>query len=64
MSLIKLDNLAMDASGQNPVRVWPAAMSDIVALTQCTEVVDDKKTYIRFLVRTLQIFDEEVVERY
>ena len=62
--MIKLDNLAFDASGQNPIRVWPSAMSDLVALTQRAEQVEHKKTYIRFLVRTLQIFDEEIVERY
>lgn len=64
ISLLKLDNLTFAPNSDTPIREWPTAMSDLVSLPQCSEEFEHKKTYIRFIVKTLQIFDEEVVERF
>ena len=57
--LLKLDNLQ-----PNDERKWPTIFSDLIALVQSTEDVELQKLYIRFIIKTLQIFDEELVERY
>lgn len=60
--LVKLDNLTVD--GQNNIaRQWPEVISELVALVEASGDVDHQKTFIRFIVKTLQIFDEEIVER-
>ena len=38
-------------------------MADLTTLPQCSNDVEDQKTYIRFIVKALQIFDEEIVEK-
>ena len=60
--LLKLDNLAFDEN-RNPVRSWPSAISDLVSLPQCSPDPEHQKIHIRFIIKTMQIFDEEVVDR-
>ena len=38
-------------------------MADLTTLPQCSNDVEHQKTYIRFIVKALQIFDEEIVEK-
>ena len=42
---------------------WPEIFSDLVGLLSQTEDFETQKLYIRFVIKTLQIFDEEIVER-
>lgn len=60
--LVKLDNLTVDAQN-NITRQWPEMISELVALVEASSDVDHQKVFIRFIVKTLQIFDEEIVER-
>jgi len=60
--LLKLDNLTFDAHGA-PVREWPTAMADLVSLPNCTSDVEQQKVYIRFIVKTMNFFEEEIVDR-
>ena len=62
VQLLKLDNLKFDGQG-NPIRYWPTAMQDLISLPEYTSVLEHQKLYTRFIIKTLQIFDEEVVER-
>ena len=42
---------------------WPTVFTDLLGLIQVTDDVEVQKLYMRFIIKTLQIFDEEVVER-
>ena len=58
--LLKLDHIDEDAQGQ-PIQQWPSAITDLVSLAN-NEV--HRKLFIRFIVKTLHIFEEEIVDRY
>ena len=53
---IKLDNLCQQ-------RQWPQAFADLLSLVQNSADENAQKQFIRLIVKTLQVFDEEVVER-
>ena len=59
--LMKLDNAARKDS--KPELKWPTIMDDLLSLVQASSDVEHQKLYIRFIVKTLQIFEEEVVEK-
>ena len=62
VQLLKLDNLTVDELG-NPLRTWESAILDLTQLPESSEDPELKKLFIRFIVKTMQIFDEEVVDR-
>ena len=62
VQLLKLDNLTVDEQG-NPQRTWESAILNLTQLPESSDDPELKKLYIRFIVKTMQIFDEEVVDR-
>ena len=59
VSLIKLDN----AEAAHGKQTWPSAIPDLLSLVQASGDPEHQKMYIRFIVKSMQIFDEDVVER-
>jgi hypothetical protein len=53
--LLKLDHLSQ--------RQWPTAFADLLSLVHTSADEATQKNYVRLIVKTLLVFDEEVVER-
>ena len=62
IQLLKLDHLHLDQHG-NAINEWPESISDLMALPSATQDFEQQKTFISFIVKTLQVFEEEVVDR-
>ena len=60
--LLKLDHIDTNAQGM-PVQEWPTAMTDLVQLPTCSEDLEHQKIHIRFIVKTMHIFEEEIVDK-
>lgn len=56
--LLVLDNLQADATPK-----WPSIFTDLMGLVEVSDDFAVQKLYMRFIVKTLLIFEEEVVER-
>ena len=56
--ILVLDNLQADGTQK-----WPTIFADLVGLVQVSEDFEVQKLFMRFIIKTLLIFDEEVVER-
>lgn len=56
VSALKLDNM-------RPQRQWPEAFIDLLSLVSGNADEAAQKSFVRLIVKTLLVFDEEVVER-
>ena len=53
-----LDNLQADSQLK-----WPEIFTDLIGLVNVSSDFETQKLFMRFIIKTLQIFDEEMVER-
>ncbi len=53
---LKLDHITPEE------RSWPGAFNDLISLVSQGDE-NSQKSYVRLVVKTLQVFDEEIVER-